>query len=193
MRQNLLRVLAHLIKAAESDFSLVAFDFPPRLFKKAYQDLKGFLADKGYTPEETLSDWPHISLGLIKGVSEDEKEKMKLGLPAFETKVNISGLKLLPGREDLDYLALELDFPKHQEIHNFLTDIAGDKVQKKMDGYIPHVSILTVPKSEAKEVTALLPEMKKLIRKYGVGFKPDQIQIWDKDFKVSEIEDNVFK
>lgn len=190
MQPQLIRVLTKII-ANSSPFSLVAFDFPPRLFKKAYQDLKGFLVEKGLSPKETLSDWPHISLGLVKGVSEEEKQKIKLGLPAFDAQVKIAGLKLLPGREDVDYVAMELDFPDHQEIYQFLVDIAGEKVQKKMEGYIPHMSILTVPKDEAEETKALLPAMEKVIRKYGVGFKPDQIQIWDKDFKISELEDNL--
>jgi hypothetical protein len=185
------KLIKALYTVLAGDYTLISWEFDSKVYKKVYMLSKQILKENNIESFYPKSEWPHISIGLVKTPSNEEKNKIKLAAPLFKKNYKLLNLEVLKGTEDLNYLTIELKAPEeHKEFFHFLVDLLGDDRVKKPPSYPkfkPHASILTVNKKDTADVQRLLPQIEKVIKSYLVNYTPDHILIWD-DFEISEIE-----
>jgi len=185
------KLIRALYRVIAGEFTLVAWEFDQRSFKKANMLIKQILTKNGINSFYPKAEWPHISVALVQKPTREERNKIKLAAPVYKENYTITGVEILPGTENVDYITFQLKVPKaHKEFFQFLIDVLGDdRVQKPRSypEFKPHASIITFEKKDLSKVEELLPLIKKTITRYFTVYKPDNILFWD-DFEISEIE-----
>jgi hypothetical protein len=197
LTRNKISIISTLydIVTAGKQYTLVAWDFPTRIYKKTHDIVKNQLAEMGIESKDPMAPWPHVSLTLIENPSKEQRNKIKLAAPVYSSSMKVTGLEVLPGlKTPFSYITLKVDVgDDFKKFYNFLVDIMGeDKVNKPISWpeFKPHVSILTVDPDDHDKVMEYLPAIEDSIKRYNVSFTPKQIQLWD-DFQISEIEDSI--
>lgn len=176
--------------------SLVAWDFPPRIWNDSYKQIGNVLEQEGIEYQQPKSSWGHISIALVKPLDREQRNKVMMGGRSLSSPVSIEGIDVLPGQE-YTYIALKIKVrEEYIKFYDFLVDILGEENVDKPRSYPyfrPHASIATTSKESFDQVEDLIPKMEKSISKHmNKSITPKQIQIWD-EFEISDIEENEFK
>ena len=171
---------------------LVAWDFPPRNYKKAFQTIKKILAKHGVEVKESEADWPHVSIAYIPAPSEEQKEKIKLAGPLYSSRIRTEQLILLGGSENSSfvYIAwfLKTDENKVKKFIDFISELTDTPPKFK---FKPHISIAVGDIKDQKVIEDLLPELDNAIKPYYTSYVPEQTQFWDK-MKIYDIDSMQF-
>jgi len=185
--------LKDFIRIVASSSQLVAWDFPPRNYKKAYLSIKEFLHKKGIEVKPTVADWPHFSIAYIPPPDADQKHKIKLAGPLCSTKVKTDDIIVLKGSSTpYAYICWHLKVENESKVLKFIKfiDELMDTTQKF--SFKPHVSLAIVDADKYDELEKLLPDLQKIVKPFSVSYSPEQIQIWDK-MTIYEIDTMEFK
>lgn len=176
---------------AGKKYTLAAWDYDERLWKKIHFLSKPILEKHGIEPKEMKAPWPHISAALIQEpVTKDEREKLKLAAPIVKPVFKFKQLAMFEGQKDygVDYLSVEFDVPEQfLKFLKFAEDVCGvDRVMHHAE-HRPHVSVWAIKKEQKEAAEKALPEIKEAVKRYLQPFKPTKLSIWD-NFEISEIE-----
>lgn len=138
-------IISALYKIIAQETRLVAWDFPPRTYKKAFIELKNHLKKHNIPISEPKADWPHFSVVEIPKPNSDQEEKIKLVSPVFPSKVKTIKLDIFKGwTTPYTYIVWKLDvydFNKFKKYIEVIKDIMGMETEKESREKIPHVSI----------------------------------------------------
>lgn len=186
------KLILALHKVIANDGGIVAWDFPPRSYKKAVETIFKIFKKYGMKCEYTEADWPHFTLSYIQTLTNEQREKIKLVAPIFLSEAVTDKLILLSGiNPPKDYLAwhLSLDGNKVKKLINWIDEETGGKQKHEFN---PHVSLVMFDKKYRDTVEKIAPEIYNAIKSYKVKYTPDQLQFW-KEKRIYEIEDAAFK
>ena len=200
INKTLIRVLYKIV-SEKSNEKLIAWDFPPDTFKKAYFALKKYLGDKGIPImqpqglEGKFADWPHFSVAFIPLDTSDEKiNKIKLAGPLFTSSLKTKDVRIFEGRiapQTFIVWALAFSNPeKYKKFVDFIQEIT-DKPKNDKE-YTPHVSLAVCDAKYTQQLKELAPELEKLLKRFSNTYMPTQLQVWE-DFRIIDIESLEFK
>ena len=203
VNKRLILALYKLI-AAMSNKKLVAWDFPPHVFKKVFFGLKKFLAEKDIpvTQPEGLkgeyADWPHFSMAFIsKDTSEENLNKIKLAGPIYSNSLKTGKVKVVPGGVDpsVCFIIWELlpsDPLKIKKFKTFIYELTNTEMPKQ--DYAPHVSIAVADVKYLDRLRELIDDINNFFKqnRFATSYTPEQLHIWE-NFKIVDIESLKFK
>ena len=81
------------ILAKDADFTLAAWDYDERLYKKIHFISKPIFEKYDVQPQEMKSEWPHISSALVEDPTPEERNKIKLAAGIMCPKCSRGGCK----------------------------------------------------------------------------------------------------
>lgn len=201
MKKKILITALYKIYCAKSDLMLIAWDFPPQNFKKAYFALKKYLESKGIPVSQPeglqgeFADWPHFSVAFIPNDTDKDKiEKIKLAGPLYAASLSTTEVKIFKGM-DQTYIVWKLKPSRPsalQKFRDFIFDLAGAPKTPSKYPYSPHASLAACEHKYTEALMELEPELQKLLKPYATTYTPEQLQIWE-NFRIIDIESLKFK
>jgi len=182
-------IILALYRILANGGKLIAWNFPPRNYKKAFIALKSFLKENNVPIDKTASDWPHFSVAYIPPPNEEQVKKIKLDSPSFSSRIRTKHLSIFEGRKTpYTYIVWELEVSnakKFKEYVEFIDELMGTK--NADSGHTPHVSLAVCDKKYTEQLKEMEPALNDLIKPFSVVYLPEHLQFWG-DFRIEDIE-----
>lgn len=165
--------------------TLISYNFPERQYKEITKEIKPILDSSGLSYD--LVAWPHISIvHIFDQVDSAQREEIQRELKDKPT-FRIQDIDVFEGANTpRAYLVLKLDTP--EAFRKTYEKLSSEFKTQQYSHLAPHVSILSVPKGDAADLRALVPDIWQAIGATAYPFKPGLTLIWD-NYQATDISE----
>lgn len=188
-----LSIITALYKIIANVKEVIAWDFPPRQYKKATESLLSELEKNGIPGEQTVADWPHFTLAYVPPMNKEQQQKIKLLAPLYSTRVKTKGLTLLVGEKfPKVYIGWDLEFDDVKKVKALIEDINEITDTTQKFSFKPHVSLVMVDKKYHSDILEIWDKLEDSVKRHKTAYKPEQLQLWS-NMSIYDIEDMELK